>query len=106
MRNILKIFALLMMLALICVSLISCGGGSGAGTSDDKNGGEVLSSDEIQTIVLERVPGASAEHITEMESEYDDGKYEYEGSIHYDGYKYEFEVDGETGNILSWEIDD
>ena len=41
----------------------------------------------------------------EIEREIDGGRIEYEGSIWYGGYEYEFEIDGSTGNILQWEID-
>lgn len=105
-----------MMLTLSYTMLVSCGNrhGSSGGHGGEGSGGagasaeaaEVLSIDDIKKIVLERVPGATEEDIVELESEYEDGKYEYEGSIYYNGYVYEFEIDGENGNILSWEIDD
>lgn len=62
--------------------------------------------DAVIAIVLERIPGASRSNIDEIEREYDDGRIEYEGELHYNGYEYEFEIDGATGNILKWEIDD
>jgi uncharacterized membrane protein YkoI len=31
---------------------------------------------------------------------------QYEGSFYYGGYEYEFEINGVTGDILQWEIDD
>lgn len=80
----------------------SAGGESG----DASAGGGVISWEEAQAIALERVPGATVANIGEMETEYDDGRTEYEGSIYYNGYEYEFEIDGTTGNILKWEIDD
>ena len=62
--------------------------------------------DAVISIVLDRVPGATKNDIDELECEYDDGRIEYEGELHYNGYEYEFEIDGATGNILKWEIDD
>lgn len=59
-----------------------------------------------KAIALGMVSGASASNITEIEREYDDGRLKYEGEMYYDGYEYEFEIDGTTGNILKWEIDD
>ena len=56
--------------------------------------------------ILDRVPGATKNDISELECEYDDGRIEYEGELYYNGYEYEFEIDGATGNILKWEIDD
>ena len=61
---------------------------------------------QAQAIALDRVPGATASDIVDMEREHDDGRLVYEGTIYYDGYEYEFEIDGITGNILTWEIDD
>lgn len=65
-----------------------------------------IGEEQVKAIVLEKVPGATANDIYEFEREYDDGILEYEGSIYYGGYEYEFEIDGSTGNILQWEIDD
>ena len=62
--------------------------------------------DAVISIVLDRVPGATKNDIDELECEYDDGRIEYEGELYYNGYEYEFEIDGATGNILKWEIDD
>ena len=38
-----------------------------------------------------------------MKSEFDDGTIKYEGSAIYNGKKYEFEINAETGNITEWE---
>lgn len=65
-----------------------------------------IGADRVKEIVLAKVPGATEDNIDDFEKEYDDGRLEYEGSIYYGGYEYEFEVDGETGTILQWEIDD
>lgn len=58
--------------------------------------------EEAQNIALERVPGATAEHIS-IELDEDDGWYIYEGDILYNRMEYEFEIDANTGNILKWE---
>lgn len=73
---------------------------SGSGNTGD------IGMDAVISIVLDRVPGATKNDINELECEYDDGRIEYEGELYYNGYEYEFEVDGATGNILKWEIDD
>lgn len=75
-------------------------GSATGGTSGD------IGVEQVKAIVLGRVPGATASDIYELEWEYDDGRLEYEGSLYYNGYEYEFEIDGATGNILKWEIDD
>ena len=73
---------------------------SGSGNTGD------IGMDAVISIVLDRVPGATKNDIDELECEYDDGRIEYEGELYYNGYEYEFEIDGATGNILKWEIDD
>lgn len=73
---------------------------SGSGNTGD------IGMDAVISIVLDRVPGATKNDIDELECEYDDGRIEYEGELYYNGYEYEFEIDGATGNILQWEIDD
>lgn len=62
--------------------------------------------ERVRAIVLSKIAGASESDIYELEREYDDGRLEYDGSLYYNGYEYEFEIDGTTGNILQWEIDD
>lgn len=75
------------------------GEGSSAGSPD-------IGYERVKEIVLSKVAGASESDIYELDREYDDGRLEYEGSLYYNGYEYEFEIDGTTGNILQWEIDD
>jgi uncharacterized membrane protein YkoI len=62
--------------------------------------------DKVKSIVLDRVPGATEADVYELERDYDDGMLQYEGSVYYGGYEYEFEINGVTGDILQWEIDD
>ena len=71
-----------------------------AGTTDKEKSGNSqnnaealgISIEEAEKIALERVPGASENDIR-IQSDYDDGKYKYEGDIIYDGKEYEFEID-------------
>ena len=65
--------------------------------------GSGISREEAQSIALAKVPGATANDIYEFEVDYDDGRLEYEGKILYDGMEYEFEIDGYSGSIRSWE---
>ena len=65
-----------------------------------------IGAEKVKQIVLAKVQGAVESSIYELERDYDDGRLEYEGSLYHDGYEYEFEIDGATGNILKWEIDD
>lgn len=71
---------------------------SSSGTSD-------IGYDRVIEIALAKIPGATIDNVTEIEAEYENGRIEYEGEIWYNGYEYEFEIDGATGNILKWEID-
>ena len=72
----------------------------------NSSGGGDIGHEKVKEIVLAKVPGAVEDSIYDFERDIDDGRIEYEGSIYHDGYEYEFEVDGATGNILKWEIDD
>ena len=51
------------------------------------------------------MPGATVDDIRGFETDYDDGRLEYEGRIIYDGIEYEFEIDGYSGAIRSWEAE-
>ena len=79
-----------------------------AGSSEGTTGQSAqqdIGYDKVIEIVLAKVPGAAAGDIKEIEMEREHGRIEYEGELWYDGYEYEFEVDGSTGNIIKWEID-
>lgn len=62
-----------------------------------------ITAEKAKEIALAKVPGATAGNIREFETDYDDGRMEYEGEIIYDGMEYEFEIDASTGSILKWE---
>ena len=61
----------------------------------------VLSKEKALEIVLARVKGAGEENVR-MELEKDDGYWKYEGEILYNQREYEFELNGETGEVLEW----
>lgn len=77
-------------------------------STDNKTGttntGE-LTADQALKIALDKVPGATSQNIREFKSDYDDGRLEYEGKIYYENVEYEFEIDGETGKILEWDVE-
>lgn len=75
---------------------------SGTSTS---SGTQTITSDRAKEIVLAEVPGATTSDIYEFEVDRDDGRLEYEGTIYYNGTKYEFSVDGYSGAIRSWEVE-
>lgn len=64
-----------------------------------------LSEAEAKKIALDQVPGAKESDIREFEVDYDDGRLEYEGSIWFEELEYEFEIDGYSGAIRSWEVE-
>ena len=120
-RRHLRDAAAVLAVVLTLIAVCGCGSSEGGGTelqpfsqaapsesepSAESSASGAITWEEAQAIALERIPGADISNIVEMEVEYDDGRTEYEGSIYYNGYEYEFEIDGATGNILKWEIDD
>ena len=74
-----------------------------SGTTSSQSQG--ISQEEAVQIVLSRVEGADESNIHEIKADQDDGQFVYEGELLYNGYEYEFEIDGTTGEIIKWEID-
>ena len=68
-------------------------------------GGSGLTAEEAKALALANVPGATDADIREFEMDRDDGRTEYEGEIVYGGMAYEFEIDGSSGMIRSWEVE-
>ena len=66
---------------------------------------EAISSDEAVQSALVRVPGATVANVTEFNRDYENGRLEYEGEIHYNGYEYDFEIDTDTGTFTKWEVE-
>ena len=64
-----------------------------------------ISAEDAKALALAQVPGAAASDIREFETDRDDGRMEYEGKIVYGGMEYEFEIDGYSGAIRSWEAE-
>mgnify|MGYP005798611173 FL=1 len=73
---------------------------NGGGQNTDNSGAAVSREDAIAT-ALAKVPGATENDIR-IELERDDGRMTYEGNIIYEQMEYEFEIDADTGEILSW----
>lgn len=78
--------------------------GSETPETSDVSSEELISEAEAKKIALAQVPEASESDIREFEVDYDDGRVEYEGSIYYGDMEYEFEIDGYSGAIRSWEV--
>ena len=64
-----------------------------------------ISADEALKLALAKVPGAQLKDIREFEIDRDDGRLEYEGTIVYQEKEYEFEIDGHSGAIRSWDVE-
>ena len=64
-----------------------------------------IAESEAKKIALAQVPGAKESDIRGFEIDYDDGRLEYEGSIYFEEMEYEFEIDGYSGAIRSWEAE-
>lgn len=74
-------------------------------TSGNSGTGTELTAEEAKALALSQVPGAAESDIIEFKTDRDDGRIEYEGEIVYSGMKYEFEIDGYSGAIRSWEVE-
>lgn len=60
-----------------------------------------VSLEKATALALSRVSGATKNDI-QIELDYDDGYYVYEGEILYGQKEYEFEIDANTGTFLEW----
>lgn len=61
----------------------------------------VKTEEEIRSIALAEVPGATEKDIS-LKLDRDDGRMTYEGKIIYQGMEYEFEIDAYSGAIQEW----
>ncbi len=61
--------------------------------------------EKAKAIALAQVSGASSANIVKAYQDYDDGRVEYDIEIRYDGYEYDFEIDGASGRIVSKDVD-
>ena len=71
-------------------------------TSQTAPGG--VSIETAKQTVMDRIPGIDAGNIY-IHPDYDDGISLYEGEAYYAEVKYEFEINAENGNIISWEAE-
>ena len=78
------------------------GSQNAAGTSQTTPGG--VSIETAKQTVMDRIPGIDAGNIY-IHPDYDDGISLYEGEAYYAEVKYEFEINAENGNIISWEAE-
>lgn len=69
------------------------------------SGSASITPDQAKGIALAQVPGASTSHIYQFETDWDDGRIEYEGKIIYNDAEYEFTIDAYSGAIRGWEVE-
>lgn len=69
----------------------------------DTLGGSPVTLEEAKAIVQGKIPGSDTGDIQIWEDT--GGRGRLEGELYYDGMKYEFELDPETGIILDWNAD-
>ena len=67
-------------------------------------GGSPVTEDEACQLAAAKVPGSSAGDVR-IRRERDDGRERYEGQLFYDGIKYEFEIDPQSGIVFDWNAD-
>ena len=63
-----------------------------------------LTEEEVRSIALAKVPGATEKDIR-LSLDRDDGRLSYEGRIVYEGMEYEFEIDAYSGAIREWDAE-
>ena len=85
----------LLILLLTVVLLAGCGKG--------KPAKELVSEENAKGLVLTILQGATEKDIKKFTKDFDDGKYEYDVEVIYNNMEYEFEINAETGEIISWE---
>lgn len=76
------------------------------GKKNDSNASDkvsFISVSQAKSAVTSRHPGAK---ITDIELDFEGGKYVYEGEAYLNGREYDFEVDATTGSLIRWKIDD
>ncbi len=69
------------------------------------SGYTILAEESAKQLALAQVPGAALSDIVEFETDRDDGRIEYEGTIYYGGMEYEFEIDAYSGAFRKWECE-
>lgn len=68
-------------------------------------GNAAISAQKAKQIALARVPGATTANLYKFKQDFDDGRWEYEGEIVYNGMEYDFTIDVSTGSIVEWEVE-
>lgn len=70
---------------------------------DNQKNADLISVSRAKSAVTSSHPGAK---ITEIELDFEGGKYVYEGEAYLNGREYDFKVDARTGSLIKWKLDD
>ena len=78
---------------------------SGAVQSEQKknSGAEDIGIEEAKKAALKQVPGATVGDIVKAQADFDDGRSTYEIEIIYEEIQHDFEIDAQSGEILTME---
>lgn len=103
------ILLVLLLITCIPISMYFFGGGGGSTgnqseiselTAPDED--PIVADNEAMDIVLDMLPGADYGDILDFSQSYDEGGWIYEGTIQGKKAIYEYQIDGENGNVLKW----
>lgn len=77
------------------------------GTAPTTGTAQLLTKEQAEAIALEHA-GFAADQVTYLRTEYeiDDGIHQYEVQFHQGRWEYDYEINAETGAILSYDMDD
>lgn len=64
----------------------------------------MIGEDQAIEVVLNKIPGADFDDIMEFSSSYQEGGWVYEGTIIGKKAEYIYQVDGDTANLLKWQV--
>ena len=64
----------------------------------------IVSEDEAMQAIFKMLPGADYSDVLEISQSYEEGGWIYKGRIKDKKLVYEFQVDGENGNVLRWTV--
>lgn len=78
-------------------------GNKAASDNASSNNTSFISVSQAKSAVTSRYPDAK---ITEIELDFEGGKYVYEGEAYLNRREYDFKVDATTGNLIKWKLDD
>ena len=79
-------------------------GGNGAGGAGGTAGADsYIGEAKAKEIALAKVPGATANDISGLKIDVDDGRTLYEGKIYYNEMEYEFGIDAYSGAVVEWD---